>query len=614
MNRGMPLVNSNNKSKNSKKAFKKLFTYLKPYYKIFCLAIILAIVSSIFVIIGPDKIGEITDLIQAPFKNIGENGIGAIDVKAITNIALYLLTIYIISFIMSLIYNIILQRITLKISKKMRNELINKINKLPLDYFNKNNYGDILSRFTNDVDTITQSLNNSLGSFVSALCQFLGCIIMMFITSSIMALTAILSSLFGFLVMGIIMKNSQKYFADRQTSLGALNGYIEEIYAGKSVVRTLGADEEVKNKFKVYNGKVKKANFKSQFFSGMMPSLMSFVGNFGYVAVCIVGAVLVLNGKYELGLITSFILYVRLFTQPLSTFSQTLTQMQSCLASSERVFNLLDEKELIDESNKSEFIENIKGNIEMENVSFGYDQNLVIKNFSCNVKSGSKVAIVGPTGSGKTTIVNLLMRFYELNDGSIKIDGIDIKDLKRENVHNLFGMVLQDTWLFNGTIKENLVFNNKNVSDDAIINACKVCGIHQYIKTLPNGYNTYLTEETSLSAGQKQLFTIARAMIQNSPMLILDEATSNIDTRTEITIQKAMDKLTEGRTSFVIAHRLSTIKNADLIIVLKDGEIIESGNHKQLLENNGFYASLYNSQFDENSDGSIDSILKLKKI
>lgn len=606
------MVKVTQKSKNGKKAFKDLYSYVKPYHKVFLFAIILSIISAILVIIGPNKIGEITNLIQKPFVDFKKTGVlSDIDLVSIGKIGIYLLIIYLLSFILSLAMNILLQRMTLKISKKMRDDLIKKVNNVPLSYYNENNYGDILSRFTNDVDTITQSLNNSLGSFVFAVCQFLGSIIMMCITSFVMAITVILSSVLGFLIMGIIMKNSQKYFKDRQESLGKLNGYIEEIYSGKNVIRCLGADNEVKENFNSYNGNVRKANFMSQFLSGMMPSIMTFIGNLGYVCVCIVGTILVLNKNYEFGIITSFIIYARLFTQPLQTFSQTMTQMQSCLASSERVFGFLEEKELEDESKKTVQITKPLGNIEISHLKFGYDEKIIIHDFSCSVKSGSKVAIVGPTGSGKTTLVNLLMRFYEVNSGSIKIDGVDTKDMKREEVHKLFSMVLQDTWLFDGTIKENLIFNCENISDENMIKTSKACGIHQFIESLPEGYNTKLTEATNLSQGQKQLFTIARAMIQNSPMLILDEATSNVDTRTEIVIQKAMDELTENRTSFVIAHRLSTIKNADLILVLKEGNIYEQGTHDSLLQKNGFYASLYNSQFDEKSNGSIDSLVNI---
>lgn len=602
------------KAKNNKEAFKKLVKYIKPYITVFVIAVILGICSAILTIIGPSKIGEITNLMQAPFESLKETGVlGKMDLEGITKLGITLLIIYGCSFIISLVMNIMLQRLTLKISKVLRKDLIEKVNKVPLSYYNFHNIGDILSRFTNDVDTIVTSLNNSLGSLVCAICQFIGCIIMMFVTSGTMALTAILSSLLGFIIIILIMKSSQKYFILRQTALGSLNGYIEEMYSGHGVIRACGADNQVKNEFVEYNQKVKKANFMSQFLSGMMPSLMTFVGNLGYVAVCIVGAINVMKGNYQFGIITSFIIYVRLFTQPLSTFSQSMTQIQSCMASSERVFNFLDEEEVEDESNKNKVIANPRGEVEFKHVTFAYADEptkTIIKDFSCFVKPGQKVAIVGPTGAGKTTIVNLLMRFYEIQGGEILIDGVNEKELTRENVHSLFGMVLQDTWLFEGTVKENLVFNKENVSDEEIIKACKACGIYQYIMNLPNKFDTVLTETTSLSAGQKQLFTIARAMIQNSPMLILDEATSNVDTRTEIVIQNAMDKLTENRTSFVIAHRLSTIKNADLILVLKDGDIIEQGTHEELLEQKGFYEKLYNSQFDESNDGSVDSVIK----
>lgn len=611
MPRGPMQVNV--KAKDSKKALKKLYNYVKPYHKIFLFSIILGVISAILTIIGPDKIGQITNLMQEPFVKLKETGIlKSINLTKITKIAITLLIIYGCSFVISLVMNIVLQRMTLKISKTMRKDLLDKVNNVPLSYFNRHNIGDVLSLFTNDVDTITTALNNSLGSLVCAICQFVGCIIMMFVTSVSMALTAILASCLGFIIMIIIMKSSQKYFVARQTAIGNLNGYIEEMYTGHNVVKATGASDEVKQKFIEYNSKVKNANFMSQLLSGMMPNLMSFIGNLGYVAVCIVGAINVINGHYEFGIITSFIIYVRLFTQPLNTISQGMSQLQSCLASSERIFDFMDQIEQEDEKDKKKQIENCLGNVRFEHLRFAYDDQpdkIIINDFSCDVKKGQKIAIVGPTGAGKTTIVNLLMRFYEIIGGEIYIDDKNIKDLSREEVHNLFGMVLQETWLFEGTVKENLIYNTPNVSDEDCIRACKACGIHNYIMSLPKKYDTVLSDATTLSAGQKQLFTIARAMIQNSPMLILDEATSNVDTRTEIVIQKAMDELTKNRTSFVIAHRLSTIKNADIILVLNKGDIIEQGSHEELLKLDGFYAKLYNSQFDENNEGSIDSII-----
>lgn len=607
-------MNVNQSATNKKEARKKLIKYIKPYLPLIIVALLVAAVSAILIVIGPDKLKEITNIISNQFEKFANTHIWEdIDLAKITNIATGLLIIYIISAICSFTTNVILARVALHISKKLRFDLEKKINNVPLSYFSKNTYGDVLSRITNDVDTIIDALNNSISSIVSAICQFVGCLIMMIITDGYMTIATILSTILGFAIMFIIIKISQKYFKERQIALGKLNGYIEEVYSAIDVVKISSSNDEVKKKFKEYNSEVKKANFMSQFLSGLMPTLMTFIGNIGYVAVCIVGAVRVLNGSIEFGVITAFLIYVRLFTQPLSQLSQGASSLQSCMAASERVFNFLDEKEMEDESNKTNAIYNVKGNITFDHVAFAYDDNkekLVIKDFSCNVKSGQKVAIVGPTGAGKTTLVNLLMRFYEPVSGKILIDGIDISRVKRDNVHDLFSMVLQDTWLFEGTIKDNLKFNCKNVSDEKIIEACKKCGIDEFIESLDKGYDTILDDNTSLSAGQKQLFTIARAMIQNAPMLILDEATSNVDTRTEILINQAMDQLTSNRTSFVIAHRLSTIKNADVILVLKDGDIIEQGNHEELLKKNGVYASLYNSQFDEESDGTIDGTLK----
>ena len=459
-----------------------------------------------------------------------------------------------------------------------------------------------MSRVTNDVDTIGQGLSNSAASIVSASAQFVGCLIMMFWNDWIMAITTIITTFFGIIFMAFIMKHSQRYFKQRQKSLGKLNGYIEEMYSGHDVIRISNAEKNVKSRFNELNLAVKDANFKSQFLSGLMQPIMNFVGNLGYVAVCIVGAILVINGNITFGVITAFLIYVRLFEQPLKQIAQGMTNMQSTAAATERVFEFLEEEELKNEDNIVRTKEDVDGVVDFENVHFAYPDTPdkeVIHGFSAHIKSGQKVAIVGPTGAGKTTLVNLLMRFFETTGGDIKIDGVSIKELRRENVHSMFGMVLQETWLFEGTVRENLVYNCVNVSDETMIDACKACGIHNFIKALPQGYDTVLNDNTSISAGQKQLFTIARAMIQNSPMLILDEATSSVDTRTEVITQKAMDQLTENRTSFVIAHRLSTIKNADVILVVKDGDIIEQGNHEELLAQNGFYADLYNSQFEK---------------
>lgn len=519
----------------------------------------------------------------------------------IKQISLILLCLYLISTIFNYIESISMTDVANKFAKKLRNAISVKINKLPLKFFDNNLVGDTLSRVTNDVDTIAQSMNNSLSTLVSAITLFLGTIIMMFITNYIMALTAIISSLLGFVFMFIVLGKSQKYFTARQIELGKINAHIEEIYSGLNVVKAYNGYESSDKKFDELNKKLYVANKKSQFLSGLMMPMMSFIGNFGYLAVCIVGALLTMNGNISFGVIIAFITYVRLFSSPLTQIAQAMTSLQSTAAASERVFEFIDEAEMDNQENISKRLDKnkIKGDIEFDNVTFTYDGNdtPTIKNFTAKAKSGQKIAIVGPTGAGKTTMVNLLMKFYEINDGDIKIDGISTKDLTRENIHELFTMVLQDTWLFDGTIKENIIYNRKNISDEKVEEVCKTVGLDHFIKTLPNSYNSILSDNESISAGQKQLLTIARGMIEDSPFLILDEATSNVDTRTEELVQNAMDKLTQGKTSFIIAHRLSTIKNADLILVMKDGNIIEQGNHDQLMKENGFYAELYNSQF-----------------
>ena len=522
------------------------------------------------------------------------------DLNKIKDISIFLAVLYILSALFTYIESISMTVVANKFAKALREKISIKINKLPLKYFDKNKVGDVLSRVTNDVDTVSQSLNNSLASFVSALTLFIGTIIMMFVTNTLMAITAIVSSLFGFIFMFIVLSKSQKYFTERQQELGNLNANIEEIYSNVSVVKSYNAKEETRDGFNKINEKLFNATRKSGFLSGLMPPMMMFIGNFGYVCVCIVGALLVINNKISFGVIIAFISYVRLFTSPLSQIAQTMSSFQQTAAASERVFELLDEEEMEEEKTKKVLLpENVLGKLEFKDVCFTYDGNsdATIKDFSAQIKPGQKVALVGPTGSGKTTMVNLLMKFYDINSGDIKIDDISIKDLKRENVHDLFTMVLQDTWLFDGTIKENIIYNRKNVSLDDVKKACKTVGMDHFIKTLPEGYDSYLNDEASVSAGQRQLLTIARALIKETPFLILDEATSNVDTRTEELISKAMDILTKGKTSFIIAHRLSTIKNADLIIVMKDGKILEKGNHDELLKQNGFYAELYNSQF-----------------
>ena len=520
----------------------------------------------------------------------------------IKDIAILLACLYIISAIFSYIEGLSMIKVANGYAKRLRTSISEKINRLPLKFFDHNLSGDILSRVTNDVDTIAQSLNNSLSTLVSASTLFIGSIIMMFVTNYIMAITAILSSLIGFVLMFIILGKSQKYFTRRQTELGNLNGYIEEIYSGLNVVKTCNAKEETTLEFDKLNDKLYDCNRKSQFLSGLMQPIMSFIGNFSYVAVCVVGALLVSKDIISFGTIVAFIMYVRLFTNPLSQIAQAMTSLQTTAAAGERIFGLLEDEEMSSEDNITKKLDKnkVKGNIEFKNVKFGYDDDKVIINdFTAKVKAGQKVAIVGPTGAGKTTMVNLLMKFYDINDGDILIDGTSIRDIKRSNVHDLFTMVLQDTWLFNGTVKENIIYNQKHVSDKKVEEVCKIVGVDHFIKTLPDGYDSVISDNDSVSSGQRQLLTIARGMISDSPFLILDEATSNVDTRTEELVQKAMDKLMENRTSFIIAHRLSTIKNADLILVMKDGNIIEQGNHNTLMKKNGFYANLYNSQFEK---------------
>ena len=524
------------------------------------------------------------------------------NLEKIKNITILLVTLYIISAIFTYFESITMTQAANRFARKLRSSISTKINKLPLKYFDQHATGDILSRVTNDIDTIAQAMNQSLSTLVSATTLLVGTIVMMFVTNWILALTAIFSSLFGFVFMALVLGKSQKYFTARQKELGNLNGHIEEIYSGLNVVKTYNGVEESNKKFDELNKKLYDANRKSQFLSGLMPPMMQFIGNFGYVAVCIVGAVLTMNDTISFGVIIAFITYVRLFSSPLSQLAQAMTQVQTTAAASERVYEFIDEAEMSDEKDITKKLDknNVKGNIEFKHVSFQYDGNdkPTIKDFSAKAKDGQKIAIVGPTGAGKTTMVNLLMKFYEITSGDIVIDGTSIKDLSRENIHSLFTMVLQDTWLFNGTIKDNIVYNHKNIPDKEVKKVCETIGLDHFIKTLPNGYETELEDNETISAGQKQLLTIARGMIEDAPFLILDEATSNVDTRTEELVQKAMDKLTEGRTSFIIAHRLSTIKNADLILVMNEGDIIEQGNHEELIKKNGFYASLYNSQFD----------------
>ena len=593
------------KAKDFKSAVKRLVKELGKFKILIIIALILAIAGAVLSISAPDRLSKLTDEIQAGIIPKMENGqiiMPEINMDAIKSIAISLVILYLFSAICTFIQSICMTEVANNFARSLRTRISVKINKLPLSYFDRHQSGDTLSRVTNDVDTIAQTMNQSLGTLVSNITLFLGSIIMMFYTNWIMALTAILSSLLGFMGMFAVLSKSQKYFVAKQEELGNLNGHIEEVYSGLNVVKAYNGKKESDKKFDEYNQKVCEANRKSQFLSGIMQPIMNFIGNFGYVAVCIVGALLTMNNIISFGVIIAFITYVRLFTNPLSQIAQSMTSLQSTAAASERVFEFLDEKEMADQSkiNKTLDKNNVKGKIEFDNVVFQYDNNdkPTIKNFTATAEPGQKIAIVGPTGAGKTTMVNLLMKFYDINSGDIRIDGVSTKELSRENIHSLFTMVLQDTWLFDGTVKENIIYNQKNVSDERVKEVCKEVGLDHFIRTLPKGYDSYLSENDSVSAGQRQLLTIARGMIQDSPFLILDEATSNVDTRTEELVQVAMDKLTEGRTSFIIAHRLSTIKNADLILVMKDGNIVEQGNHEQLMAKNGAYAELYNSQFE----------------
>ena len=582
------------KKKRSEKNLGKLITYCKKYIPVIVIALISAIIGTVLSLIGPDKLSEMTDIIT-------EGIMTSIDLEKIKSIGLILVAIYVISAILTFTQGYIMATVTQKVSKGLRSDISKKINKLPMSYYNNNTTGDLLSRVTNDVDTIGQALNQSVGTLISAICLLLGSLIMMLKTNVIMTVAAILATMIGFGLMMIIMKNSQKYFRSQQDYLGKINGHIEEVYSGHTVIKAYNAEKQMDSKFRELNSSLKNSTFRAQFLSGLMMPIMTFIGNLGYVVVCVVGAALAMNGNISFGVIVAFIMYVRYFTQPLAQMAQAVQNLQSAAAASHRVFEFLEAKEMEDESYKTLSLENASGKVEFKNVKFGYEgsDRIIINNFSTIAKPGQKVAIVGPTGAGKSTLVNLLMRFNEINSGEILIDDISTKDLTRENIHDLFCMVLQDTWLFEGTIRENLVYNKKNVSDEVIKNACKAVGLDHFIETLHDGYDTILNDKVNLSAGQKQQLTIARAMIKDAPMLILDEATSSVDTRTELLIQNAMDKLMEGRTSFVIAHRLSTIKNADVILVLKDGDILESGNHDELIAKNGFYAELYNSQFEQ---------------
>lgn len=581
------------KPKDFKKAIINLFGYCKDYYRLIIFAIVLSIISSIFSIIGPGKVRDIINEITIGLTS-------TINMEVIKDITLFLAVMYVLGAIFHYVEAYLMAIMTNKLSKNLRNKISVKINKIPLKYFDSTSYGDILSRVTNDVDTISRTLSESVSDLVSSIVLFIGVVLVMFITNPVMAITGILASLIGLSLLAFILAKSQKYYEIQQKELGNLNGHIEEAYSGHNVVKVYNNVENSKDEFEKINEKMFNSSIKSHFLSGLMPPIMGFIGNFGYVAICIVGSILVINGKINVATIVSFMMYTRLFTSPLSTIAQGFIELQSAAAASERVSEFLSESELEDESSKTLVLDRnkVEGNIEFNHVVFGYDDDKnIIKDFNVSVEKGEKVAIVGPTGAGKTTMVNLLMRFYEIKNGSITIDGVNTKDITRENVHDLFCMVLQDTWVFEGTIKENIIYNRKNITDNEVEDACRVVGLDHFIKTLPLGYDTVLGDIESLSAGQKQLLTIARGMLSDAPFLILDEATSSVDTRTEELVQKAMDALTKGRTSFIIAHRLSTIKNADLILVMKDGNIIEQGSHNELMEKNGFYTELYNSQF-----------------
>ena len=577
-----------------------LFSQVKPYIKGFQFPLLVAfvgvILSSVITVYGPVKLKEITNLITEGMRS-------RIDLKAISNIALFLAVLYVVGAVLNYMQSFIISSVVQHFSKRLRTAIAEKINKLPLRYFDSHSQGDTLSRVTNDVDTVGQSLNQSLGTVISSSLLLIAVLFMMFYNNVVLSFVTIGSVLIGFVFVALIMGKSQRFFRAQQENLASVNGYVEEMYSGHNVIVSYNATEESKKAFQMLNTKLYNSMWKSQFISGIMMPLMIFTGNFGYVMVVLVGASMALNGDVTMGTIVAFMVYVRTFSQPLSQIAQGITTLQQASAAMGRVFEFLAEPEMENDEHKSQRLTTLKGDVTFDHVFFGYNPDrTIIHDFSAKAKAGQKIAIVGPTGAGKTTIVNLLMKFYEIEKGRITIDGVDTKQMKRSEVHDAFSMVLQDTWLFEGTIKENLIYNQKNISDEAVVAATKAVGVHHFIKTLPKGYDTVLDDTVSLSVGQKQLLTIARALLKDAPLLILDEATSSVDTRTEELIQKAMDKLMEGRTSFVIAHRLSTIRNADLILVMRDGNIIEQGNHDQLMEENGFYADLYNSQFDEEAE------------
>lgn len=583
------------KPKDMKKATGQLIRYCKKYLPAIVISLIAAVISTVLQVMGPDKAKDMAAEIQKVFFPPDFS----INMDAVRNILFILIGFYAASAVLGYAQHFIMATVTARISQKLRGGISDKINRMPLKYFDKTSHGDVISRVTNDVDTIGMTLNQSVGNLVGAITLLGGSVIMMFYTHWLLALTAIGSSLLGFVLIAVIMKKSQKHFIAQQQGLGDINGHIEEIYSNHNVVKAYNGGASAKKSFEIYNEKLYTSGWKSQFLSGLMMPIMGFIGNFGYVAVCVVGAAIAVNDPAFFAVIIAFMIYVRLFTQPLSQIAQAMQNLQRAAAASERVFGFFEEEELSDESGKTAALNRVRGDIEFKNVNFGYEpERTIIHDFSAGVKAGQKIAIVGPTGAGKTTMVNLLMRFYELDGGEILIDGVPISEVPRPNVHEQFCMVLQDTWLFEGTIKENIIYSKSGVTDEEVTEACKAVSLHHFINTLPDGYDTILNDKASLSEGQKQLLTIARAIIQNAPLLILDEATSSVDTRTEVIIQNAMDELMKGRTSFVIAHRLSTIRNADLILVMRDGDIVESGAHEELLAKGGFYAELYNSQFE----------------
>ena len=590
------------------KVMGKLVNYCRNYLPVIIIALILGAAGTVCQIVGPDKLKDMTNEIVKGLPAIvnGRPVMNSVDFGTVGHIAWTLVALYVGYAVLGYVQSWMMANVTQRTAQRLRESISVKINKLPLKYFDKVSYGDVLSRITNDVDAIGQTLGQSLGSLITSVTLFVGALVMMFYNNVIMTLCAIGASLIGLIIMMAIMKSSQKYFARQQMALGDVNGHVEEMYAGHLIVKAYNGEADSIRRFEKYNSDLYESGWKSQFLSGLMMPLMNFVGNFGYVVVCVVGAALALDGQIEFGVIVAFMMYIRLFTQPLSQFAQAFQNLQRCAAASERVFGFLEEPELSDETGKQALLgvgadgkpQPVRGDVEFSHVRFGYDADkTIINDFSASVKAGQKVAIVGPTGAGKTTMVNLLMRFYEISGGTISIDGIDTKSVPRWNVHDQFSMVLQDTWVFRGTVRENIAYSKKDVTDEQIVAACKAVGLHHYIMSLPNGYDTVLDDKASLSQGQRQLLTIARAMVEDAPILILDEATSSVDTRTEELIQKAMDALTVGRTSFVIAHRLSTIRDADMILVMNGGDIVERGTHEELLAKSGFYADIYNSQF-----------------